>query len=151
MLQDKVVYWGLIIGVVAGITMGCTTTGKQTSAPEPQPAVVDAASSVESSAAQALPPIPELVRTFVNYPRANYRHAEGKYTYYIGGVLNAEYINSTGQLVLDDNNDLTCTYDRNGALITQKEFENEKDKEKYLGSLKRNCEPLVRAFYQAIQ
>lgn len=91
------------------------------------PAAPDNAAAEKQAAAALLPLPPEevtsTIKKLTTHPRVRYLSRSAQYSYFVGGVIDAEYDVNNNELVLTDpsNSDIaTCKYSKDGKLVSDK-------------------------------
>jgi len=83
-----------------------------------RPVAITAVSSVSPVAITPLSPVAQLMTQIGEHHRTLWHSATSSYSYYIGGILSADYSPSKEELIISsDDQQLTCRYNGKGRLI----------------------------------
>lgn len=99
-------------------------------AAQPSPPAAESATAKDRIAASALLPLPpqeivETMKKLTSHPRVRYLSRTAQYSYYVGGLFDAEYDINKDRLVItnaaaDSADTVTCQYDKDGKMLSKK-------------------------------
>jgi hypothetical protein len=105
-------------------------TDNGNSAAQPSPPVAESATAKDPIAASALLPLPpqaivDTIKKLTSHPRVRYLSRTAQYSYYVGGLFDAEYDINKDRLVItnaaaDTSDTVTCQYDKDGKMLSKK-------------------------------